>query len=99
MATPAQTEVPAQRPAPTIRNTSGFHGQEPAYTHDLTVLLNACVTIEPEVGAIALDCRRLTYCAISSRYPGDVYDPDEKDGREMVAAARRVQTEIMSRLP
>ena len=76
-----------------------FHRELPPRTHDLVVLLAECTRIEPALAFLEEDCRRLTFFAVSVRYPGDVFDPEEKDGREMAALAERVRAEITARLP
>ena len=73
-----------------------FHGHELSRTHDLIALLSACVQVTPSLANLQQDCQRLTHYAVASRYPDDLYEPDEKDGREMIEAVRRVRTEILS---
>ena len=75
------------------------HGQPLARTHDLVALLTACVGINPNLASLEHDCRKLTYFAVSSRYPDDLFQPGEVEGREMLAAARRVQSQILAILP
>ena len=65
-------------------------------THELIALLSACVQVTPSLAKLQQDCQRLTLYAVTSRYPDDLYEPDEKDGREMIEAMRRVRTETMS---
>jgi HEPN domain-containing protein len=76
-----------------------FHHRPLARTHDLVALLARCVEIEPSLAGLEEDCRRLTFFAVASRYPDDLYEPTEKEGRAMVAAARRVHEQIVSWLP
>ena len=73
-----------------------FHGRELMRTHDLTALLSACVQVAPKLANVQQDCQRLGYYAVASRYPDDLYEPDEEDARQMVDAVRRVRTEILS---
>jgi HEPN domain-containing protein len=73
-----------------------FHGRELIRTHDLIALLSACVQVAPSLAKVQQDCQRLTYYAVASRYPDDLYEPDEKDARQMIDAVRRVRTEILS---
>ena len=76
-----------------------FHRQIPPRTHDLVVLLTGCVRIEEELLPLEDDCRRLTYYAVSVRYPSDLFEPGEEDGRPLVEAALRVREEVLLRLP
>jgi HEPN domain-containing protein len=73
-----------------------FRGREVTRTHDLIALLSACVQLAPTLANLQQDCQRLTYYAVASRYPDDLYEPDEKDARQMIEAVRRVRTEILS---
>lgn len=75
-----------------------FHGRELVRTHDLVALLSACVQVVPDLEILELDCQRLTHFAVASRYPDDLYEPDERDGREMIAAVRRVRNKVLSYL-
>jgi len=76
-----------------------FHRQTPPRTHDLIVLLTGCVEIEEELRLLESDCRQLTYHAVSVRYPSDLFEPGEEDGRPLVDAALRVREEVLRRLP
>ena len=79
-----------------LKGFLAFHGRELTRTHDLVALLSACVQVTPSLAKLEKDCQRLTHYAVVSRYPDDLYEPDEKDGREMIEAARRVRAEILS---
>lgn len=76
-----------------------FQGQPPPRTHDLVALLAACVQFEPGLAVLEEDCRRLTYYAVAARYPDDLYEPNEADGRAMVAAAQRLHAHLVSLFP
>ena len=65
-----------------------YHGQPLVRTHDLVTLLAGCVQIDPALASLEDDCRRLSYYAVASRYPDDLYEPDEHDGREMWSRLR-----------
>jgi HEPN domain-containing protein len=74
------------------------HGQTPPRTHDLVALLADCARIDAGLAALEDECRALTYYSVGVRYPADLYEPTEADGRRMVAAAHRVRKEILERL-
>lgn len=76
-----------------------YHGERPPRTHDLIALLTRCVSFAPEFADLETDCRNLTYFAVSARYPDDLFEPGEADGRAMDEAARRVQARVLARLP
>ena len=75
------------------------HGKTLVRTHDLIALLAACAEIDPSLAGLQQDCQRLRYYAVSSRYPADLYEPDEPEARQMIDAARRVRTALLACLP
>lgn len=75
------------------------HGHIPAKTHDLIFLLDSCVKVDRGLEEVQADCRSLNEYSARTRYPGDVYEPEEKGAREMAEAARRVRSAISERLP
>jgi len=76
-----------------------YHGEPPPRTHDLVALLTRCLPFAPDLADLETDCRNLTYFAVSSRYPDDLFEPEEADGRAMNKAARRVQARVLAVLP
>lgn len=70
-------------------------GQDIQRTHDLVAILSECVKITPALAQLEDDCRNLTHFAVSGRYPDDVFEPDEQDGRNMVAALNRLRSTIL----
>lgn len=70
-------------------------GRDLRRTHDLVALLTDCVELDPRLANLEEDCRNLTYFAVSARYPDDVYEPSEQDGREMIAAMHRTRSRIL----
>ncbi len=71
------------------------NGQEVERTHDLIAILSKCVKIKPSLSQLEEDCRNLTYFAVSGRYPDNVFEPDEQDGRNMVGALYRLRAIIL----
>jgi hypothetical protein len=45
------------------------------------------------------DCQKLSYYAVASRYPADLYEPQEEESRQMIEAARRLRAAILAGLP
>ncbi len=76
-----------------------FHGQDPPRTHDLVALLARGVRYAASLADLEKDCRNLTYFAVSTRYPDDLFEAEEADGREMADAARRACTRLRALLP
>lgn len=72
-----------------------YHGCIFEKTHDLIQLLALCAKIEPSLSALEEDCQRLNYYAVSSRYPDDLYEPDESDGRRAIDSAKKIQKTIL----
>ena len=75
------------------------HGRGLSKTHDLVALLSQCAECEASLTELESDCRKLTSYGVSARYLDDLFEPDEADGREVVAAAHRVRTKILALLP
>lgn len=67
--------------------------------HDLVALLAQCVECDAGLAALESDCRKLTSYGVAARYPDDLFEPSETDGRDVVAAAHRVRTKILALLP
>jgi HEPN domain-containing protein len=76
-----------------------YHGRMPTRTHDLVALLAVCVEIDVGLAALEGDCRSLTYYAVGSRYPDDLFEPEEEDARAMLEALHRIKTAIRALLP
>lgn len=55
--------------------------------------------INPSLAGLQRDCQELSYYAVASRYPADLYEPEEKEAREMIEAARRLRAAILACLP
>ncbi|MCX5654652.1 MAG: HEPN domain-containing protein [Planctomycetota bacterium] len=73
-------------------------GRIPPKTHDLVALLTECMDLEPGLEVIEEECHALTAHAIGTRYPADLYEPDEAEARRMHEAARRVRVAVRQRL-
>ena len=73
-----------------------YHGYVFEKTHDLVQLLTLCAKIEPTLSSLEEDCQRLNYYAVSSRYPDDLYEPDESDGRKAIDSAKKIQKTILT---
>lgn len=83
----------------TLKAFLAFYGLPLTRTHDLVALLTQCVSEEHTLANLEGACLRLTYYAIASRYPDDFYEPDEREGTEMVALSRVIQKRILTLLP
>jgi len=75
------------------------HGRDLLKTHDLVALLAQCATIDRTLSDPEADCRKLTSYGVSARYPDDLFEPGEPDGRELVSASRRLRARILALLP
>ncbi len=65
----------------------------------MVVLPTVCQEIDPNLGVRVTDCQRLTYYAVGSRRPDDLFEPTKDEALAMAAAANRVREEIEARLP
>lgn len=61
-------------------------------THDLTVLLNLVLAIEPEWEALRSELHPLTAYAVEYGYPGE--SSDQSEAREALEACRRVRSVV-----
>jgi HEPN domain-containing protein len=75
------------------------HGRDLSKTHDLVALLAQCVGCDAGLASLESDCRKLTSYGVAARYPDDLFEPSEADGRGVVEAAHRVRTRILALLP
>lgn len=74
-------------------------GRDLSKTHDLVALLALCVECDAGLAVLESDCRKLTSYGVAARYPDDLFEPSEVDGRDVVTAAHRVRTRILALLP
>ena len=68
-------------------------------THDLVALLAQCLSVNAKLADLEEGCRRLTYYAVTSRYPDDLYEIDEEEGAEMVLLSQTIQERVVALLP
>jgi HEPN domain-containing protein len=76
-----------------------YHGRDLLKTHDLIALLAQCVTVDRTLSDLEADCRSLTSYGVAARYPDDLFEPGETDGRELVSIMRRLRARILALLP
>ena len=69
-------------------------GSAPPKTHDLIALLAQCAEHAPSLADLEADCRVLASFAVTSRYPDDLFEPDEADGRRTADMAQRVRARV-----
>jgi HEPN domain-containing protein len=75
-----------------------FHGNTPPRTHDLIAILGNCIDYDDTLSNIKEDCFLLSEMAVASRYPSDIYEPAESDGKKMIRSANNIKQEITSRV-
>lgn len=76
-----------------------YHDIEFEKTHDLTELLEACVTVEPAFASWRWVAEELTPYAIQFRYPADILEPERGEAEEALQHARLVLDFILDLLP
>lgn len=82
-----------------LKAVLAFHGVPPPRTHDLVALLARCAEHAPGLADLETDCRTLAAFAVAARYPDDLYEPDEADGRRTAEMARRVRDRVEALIP
>lgn len=75
----------------TLKAFLSYHAHPVTRTHDLVALLAQAVEIHPPLKLLRTACQRLNYYAITSRYPDDLFEPEEEEGREMVTISQEIQ--------
>ena len=65
-------------------------GQAPPRTHDLILLRELILPLDPSIGELLDDLALLTPYSIEIRYPDDEFVPSYEDAREARDAAGRV---------
>jgi HEPN domain-containing protein len=68
------------------------HKMEFPWIHDLTPLLNRCLTVNPWLEVLRADLRLLNQYSVTVRYPGE--EPTVDEAKEAFAAVKRVR-EVM----
>lgn len=76
-----------------------YHGRTLSKTHDLIALLAQCAEIDRALSDLEDDCHTLTSYGVAARYPDDLFEPAETDGRELVSTMRRLRARILTLLP
>ena len=82
-----------------IKGFLTYHDRIFRKTHDLDLLIHACLIINPTLAADLDPARDLKIFAWEFRYPGDVETPPEDEVHIYLAIARRVFENILSCLP
>lgn len=70
-------------------------GEKTPRSHDLIALLALSTAFDPKLAELEADCRWLTYYGTASRYPDEIYEPDEDDGRKAFMASQRIRQMIL----
>jgi HEPN domain-containing protein len=68
-------------------------------THDLRELFQACLRIDPSLGALGERAESLAPYAWVFRYPGEPEEPTRQEARDALDLAREAYDAIVSRLP
>lgn len=75
-----------------------LHSVKPPRIHDLTKLLDKCVSIEPELEILRDGCELLTGFYIETRYPPDIPNYTKVEITEAFEAGKRVKKTIENRV-
>ncbi len=68
-------------------------------THDLRMLMEEIIVIEPDGEKLLNDVILLTPYATAFRYPGEVMEPDREDFDVALKSAKKIFEFILSKLP
>jgi HEPN domain-containing protein/predicted nucleotidyltransferase len=83
----------------TLKAFLSYHAKPITRTHDLVALLAQVVEIHPPLKRLRTACQRLNYYAITSRYPDDLFEPEEEEGKEMITISQEIQTFVIELIP
>jgi HEPN domain-containing protein len=90
----------AQQAAEKMLKALLLHRGVPApRTHDLAALLEQCVMQDERAEALRGSCLLLNPYSVDARYPAAFPEPDEREARQAVEAARRISDAIVGWLP
>jgi HEPN domain-containing protein len=98
-----------------LNNAVGFHCQQAAEkslkayltwqdeafekTHSLVALVGMCLKFTPDFNELRLAATVLTPYAVTTRYPGDLPEISNQEGRQALDLARKVLIFILAHLP
>ena len=72
--------------------------QEFTKTHDLIVLLNQCISVQPEFDFLLEHVRFLVPFATQFRYPGELFEPPLEEARQALEYATAIFLFVTQRL-
>ncbi|MGO8705512.1 MAG: HEPN domain-containing protein [Candidatus Brocadiia bacterium] len=75
-----------------------FHGETPRRTHDLLALLHDCTAYDKAISVLEDDCRVLNLYSAVVRYPEELAEPGEPEGRAAMDAAGRIFEAVRRRM-
>ncbi|MSU49528.1 MAG: HEPN domain-containing protein [Opitutus sp.] len=76
-----------------------FKGDRVERTHDLEIILQACVRHDADLQTLLPDCDTLTAYAVDARYPDMLSEDAEKIAREAVRKCDTICTTVAQRFP
>jgi HEPN domain-containing protein len=75
-----------------------FHGEAPRRIHDLLALLYDCAAHDRSLAGLEEDCRMLNVYTATVRYPEELIEPGETEGRTAMSAAERIFDAVHRRI-
>jgi len=76
-----------------------WHGLPFRNIHDLNLLSQDCIAIDPSLHSVLTATASLTPYAVEYRYPGPLVHPTEEEARDLINLAKKIDAEITGRLP
>jgi HEPN domain-containing protein len=76
-----------------------YHGKEITKTHNLALLLQQCIDIDPSFEKLkAIGAAILTAYAVNSRYPDDFYIPTQPESQQAVNIAEDARIFVLTKI-
>ncbi|MBI4726110.1 HEPN domain-containing protein [candidate division TA06 bacterium] len=76
-----------------------FNGVEISKTHNLSLILQQCVDVDPEFENLkSIGADELTPYAVNARYPDDFYMPSQEETQNAVRVAEEVKTFVLAKI-
>jgi len=76
-----------------------FKGKEISKTHNLALILQQCIEIDPEFEKLRIaGADELTVYAIGTRYPDDFYMPSLEESKKAIGIAEEIKQFVINKL-
>ncbi len=83
----------------TLKGFLFWHSKPFQKTHNLVVLSNECVSIDPTLESLLKKTAPLNQYAVDYRYPGQEIHPAAEEVEDMIILAREIYSAVLKLLP